>query len=116
VSGPVKVLDLAMRMIDEEGLQAPRDIEVLFTGLRPGDKLDEELTSEMEVREPTGDARLHRVNGPRVDAELLDASLARISESVRERNLASLIGELGRLVPEYQPSDTLLRLLAPTLA
>jgi FlaA1/EpsC-like NDP-sugar epimerase len=116
VSGPVKVLDLAMRMIDEEGLQAPRDIEVLFTGLRPGDKLDEELTSDMEVREPTGDARLDRVNGPRVDAELLDASLARISESVRERNLASLLGELGRLVPEYQPSDTLLRLLAPTLA
>ncbi|HXM69989.1 MAG TPA: polysaccharide biosynthesis protein, partial [Thermoanaerobaculia bacterium] len=110
---PVKVLDLAMLMISEEGLQAPRDIEILFTGLRPGDKLDEELISGMEVREPTGDARLHRVKGPRVDSEVLDSSLARISESVRERDLASLVGELGRLVPEYQPSDTLLRLLPP---
>ena len=108
---PLKVLDLARRMIPERGLQAPRDVEILFTGLRPGDKLEEQLLSEMEVSEPTGDPRLRRVKGPRVDARALDASLARIAESVRERDLASLVGELGRLVPEYEPSDALLRLV-----
>jgi FlaA1/EpsC-like NDP-sugar epimerase len=113
---PVRVLDLAKLMIDEEGLQTPRDVEILFTGLRPGDKLEEQLISEMEVLEPTSDARLHRVNGPSVDPEVLDASLARILGSIRERNLGALVGELGRLLPAYQPSATLLRLLDPAAA
>jgi FlaA1/EpsC-like NDP-sugar epimerase len=116
MSEPVKVLDLAKRMIDEEGLHTPRDIEILFTGLRPGDKLEEQLLSEKEVTAPTSDARLRRVTGPRVDATLLDASLARLAASVRERKLASLLGELGELIPEYTPSETLLRLMAPAFA
>lgn len=116
VNAPVKVLDLARLMIDEQGLQARRDVEILFTGLRPGDKLEEQLISAVEVPEPTSDARLQRVNGPRVDAQVLDASLARIAESVRERDLASLVGEVARLIPEYEPSATLLGLLAPRLA
>lgn len=113
---PLKVLDLARRMIHEQGLQAPRDVEILFTGLRPGDKLEEQLLSEREVTAPTGDARLRRVHGPAVDPAALDASLARIAESVRERRLASLLGELGEIIPEYMPSETLLRLVAPALA
>jgi FlaA1/EpsC-like NDP-sugar epimerase len=111
MNAPVKVLDLAKLTIAEEGLETPRDVEILFTGLRPGDKLEEQLLAETEVTEPTGDARLRRVKGPRVDARALDASLARIAESVRERDLASLVGELGKLVPEYEPSDALLRLV-----
>jgi FlaA1/EpsC-like NDP-sugar epimerase len=111
MNAPVKVLDLAKLTIAEEGLETPRDVEILFTGLRPGDKLEEQLLAETEVTEPTGDARLRRVKGPRVDARALDASLARIAESVRERDLASLVGELGRLVPEYEPSEALLRLV-----
>jgi len=116
MNGPLKVLDLARQMIHEEGLRTPREVEILFTGLRPGDKLEEQLLSEKEATAPTSDARLRRVNGPPVDPAALDASLARIAESVRERNLASLLGELGEVIPEYTPSETLLRLLAPALA
>ncbi len=110
---PLKILDLAKRMLHEQGLHAPRDVEILFTGLRPGDKLEEQLLSEREVTEPTGDARLRRVHGPPVDPAALDASLARIAESVRERRLASLLGEIGEIIPEYTPSETVLRLVAP---
>lgn len=116
MSEPVKILDLARQMIRDAGLQTPRDIEILFTGLRPGDKLEEELTSEMEAPDPTSDARLQRVNGPPIDSQALDASLARISESVRERDLAALLAELGSLIPEYKPSETLLGLLDLSLA
>ena len=62
---PLKILDLASLMIHEQGLHVPRDVEVLFTGLRPGDKLEEQLLSEHEWTEPTSDARLRRVHGPR---------------------------------------------------
>jgi FlaA1/EpsC-like NDP-sugar epimerase len=113
---PLKILDLAKQMIHEQGLQAPRDVEIVFTGLRPGDKLEEQLRSEREVTEPTSDARLRRVHGPTVEPAALDAALARIAASVRERRLASLLGELGELIPEYTPSETLLRLVAPALA
>ena len=113
---PVRIVDLAKQMIQEAGLQTPRDIEIVFTGLRPGDKLQEELVSAQESLEPTSDERLHRVKGLQMNGEELDASLGRMSESIGERNLVALLGELGRLVPEYQPSETLLGLLNPSLA
>jgi FlaA1/EpsC-like NDP-sugar epimerase len=113
---PVKILDFATRMIQEAGLETPRDIEIVLTGLRPGDKLEEELAYEDEAMQPSSDERLYRANGPRSDAQALDASLQKISESVRERNLTALIGALCSLVPEYKPSETLLSLLNPSLA
>jgi FlaA1/EpsC-like NDP-sugar epimerase len=116
MSAPIKILDLTKRMIQEAGLQTPREIAIAFTGLRPGDKLEEELVSGQEALEPTSDERLRRVQAAPVDAEKFDGSMDRISVSVTERNLATLIGELGKLVPEYQPSETLLGLLNPSLA
>jgi FlaA1/EpsC-like NDP-sugar epimerase len=116
MSAPVKILDLAKRMIQEAGLQAPRDVAIAFTGLRPGDKLEEELVSAPETLAPTSDKRLQRVQAALVPVKTLDASMVRISASVTERNLAGLLDELGELVPEYQPSETLLGLLKPSLA
>jgi FlaA1/EpsC-like NDP-sugar epimerase len=84
--------------------------------MRPGDKLEEELFSAQESLEPTRDASIRRVKGLPVDPQELDASLRRISASVTERNLAALIAELGKLIPEYRPSDSLLGLLNPSLA
>ncbi len=110
---PMKIVDLAKLMIHEEGAQTPRRVEIRFTGLRPGDKLEEQLISEREGLEPTSDARLRRVTGPPLDAQALDASLSRIAEGVRERRLGMLVAELSLLIPEYQPSATLLALLDP---
>jgi len=107
---PVKILDFATRLIRKAGLETPRDIEIVFTGLRPGDKLEEELLYADEALQPSSDERLYRAIGPKCNAQVLDASLQNISESVRERNLAALIGALSKLVPEYQPSETLLGL------
>jgi len=113
---PVKILDFAARMIRETGLETPRDVKIVLTGLRPGDKLEEELVYAEEALQPSSDERLYRANGPEGDAQVLDASLQDISESVRERNLTALIGSLCKLVPEYKPSETLLALLNPSLA
>jgi FlaA1/EpsC-like NDP-sugar epimerase len=112
---PVKILDFAARMIREAGLESPRDIEIVLTGLRPGDKLEEELVYADEVLQPSSDERLYRANGPRCVPQVLDASLQKIAENVRERNLTALIGALCKLVPEYKPSETLLALLNPSL-
>jgi FlaA1/EpsC-like NDP-sugar epimerase len=113
---PVKIMDLAARMIREAGLEPPRDIEIVVTGLRPGDKLEEELVSATEVLKPSNDERLYRAVGPTPDAQVLDAALQNISKSIGERNLTTILGTLTKLVPEYQPSETLLTLLNPSLA
>jgi FlaA1/EpsC-like NDP-sugar epimerase len=113
---PVKIVDLAARMIQEAGVHTPRDIQISFTGLRPGDKLEEELVSALASLEPTSDDRLRRVKSLPVNVMELDGSLCRISESVAERDLAALLGEVSKLVPEYRPSETLLGLLKPSLA
>ncbi len=108
---PVKILDFATRMIQKAGLETPRDIEIALTGLRPGDKLEEELLYADEALQPSSDERLYRAIGPKCNEQVLDASLQNISESVRDRNLAALIAALCRLVPEYKPSETLLALI-----
>jgi FlaA1/EpsC-like NDP-sugar epimerase len=113
---PVKILDFATRLIQEAGLETPRDIEIVVTGLRPGDKLEEELVYAHEVLQPSRDERLFRAFGSQCDAQALDTAMQNISESVRERNLPALIGALCKIVPEYQPSETLLALLNPSLA
>jgi FlaA1/EpsC-like NDP-sugar epimerase len=113
---PVKIMDFAARLIREAGFDIPGNIEIVVTGLRPGDKLEEELVSSYEVLQPSKDERLYRAVGPPCDAQVLDAALQNISESVRERNLGAMLGPLCKLVPEYQPSETLLALLNPSLA
>ena len=113
---PVKILDFAARMIREAGLETPRDIEIVLTGLRPGDKLQEDLVYADEALQPSSDERLYRANGSPCDTQLLDASFQNISKSVRERNLTALIGVLCKLVPEYKPGETLLALLNHSLA
>jgi FlaA1/EpsC-like NDP-sugar epimerase len=113
---PVKILELARRMIQETAPSAPSEIEIVLTGLRPGDKLEEELVYANEVLQPSSDERLYRVHGPQRDAPTLAAALQNISESIRERNLTALLAAITKLVPEYQPSETLLSLLNPSLA
>jgi len=112
----VKILDFATRMIREVGLESPRDIEIVLTGLRPGDKLEEEFVFADEVLQPSSDERFYRAVGPPRDAQVLDAALQNISRSIGERNLSAILGELLKLVPEYQPSETLLALFDPSLA
>jgi FlaA1/EpsC-like NDP-sugar epimerase len=113
---PVKILDFATRMIREAGLETHRDIEIVLTGLRPGDKLEEELVYASEALQPASDERLFRAVSSTCDAQVLDGALRDISECVRERNLTALIAALCNLVPEYKPSETLLSLLNPSLA
>ena len=116
LNAPVKILDLAQRMIRERGPETPRDIQIVFAGLRPGDKLEEELIFTHEVLEPTTVENLQRVKSGDVGAQRLENALARLSECIEARNLAGLLDELAALVPEYQPSDTVLELSNSQLA
>ena len=101
MGAPVKIADLARYLIRQAG--AP-NVQITFTGLRPGDKLQEEFVAANEVilRE-TADG-LQWVQSPSPSPSDLAAGLVELDAALKQRNLASLLATLTRLVPEYQPS------------
>lgn len=110
---PIKILDLAHQLIRKAGLTPGKEISVVFSGLRSGDKMTEEFVSGHESVEPDEGARLHRVTTPEIPPDRFDALLRNLSESVERRDLPATLGLVRLLVPEYQPSESLLQLLVP---
>jgi len=105
---PVKILDLASRMINEAGFDVEKEIPITFTGLRPGDKLTEHLVSPRESVEPTDDARLSRVKVTEIYPDRFDILMANLTSAVDRRDLPAMLETMRCIVPEYEPSDSLL--------
>ena len=112
---PVKILTLAQNLIRQAGEGAPSKIEIAFTGLRPGDKLTEELVSEGETLEPTSDWSVRRLQGGQAPDALLDSAMQAIQEGVRARDVTALIDTFCKLIPTYQPSEALTAVAASTI-
>jgi FlaA1/EpsC-like NDP-sugar epimerase len=72
---PVRILDLARDMIRLSGLEPDRDIEIEVVGIRPGEKLDEDLFEDWETVEGTVHAKVRRATRPTIDAEWLEQRL-----------------------------------------
>lgn len=116
LDAPVKILDLAKKMIAESSDSNPKPIKMVFTGLRPGEKLEERLISSSETIQPTAEPNLRRVSGPVPTAETLRSAINLISEKVQSRDLPSSIDAIRSLVPEYHPSESLTALSSIHLA
>jgi FlaA1/EpsC-like NDP-sugar epimerase len=69
---PVRILDLARDMIRLSGLEPDRDIAIEIVGVRPGEKLDEDLFEAWETVQPTAHAKVRRATRPTIDAAWLD--------------------------------------------
>jgi FlaA1/EpsC-like NDP-sugar epimerase len=107
---PVKIVDLARNLILLSGLQPDRDVKIQFTGLRPGEKLFEELNLRSECLVPTSHAQIKSYVSPNdVDAMQLEARLQDLRLIVERRDIARLILLLKGLVPEYNPDAQLLK-------
>lgn len=102
---PVKIDELARQMIRLAGLVPDKDIKIEYVGLRPGEKLFEELFHEGEPPVPTtGDGIL--LARPRTaDYAVLARALDELEDSARTRKEERVLGILGRLVPEFR-ADT----------
>ena len=105
---PVRVLDLAKKVIRLSGLEPNKDIPVIFTGLRPGEKLYEELWLETEGLRPTTHASIHVLDGGQADFQQLRCWLDELSELVNSNNVYGIIQMLKTIIPEYVPSEELL--------
>jgi FlaA1/EpsC-like NDP-sugar epimerase len=101
---PVRVLDLAEKLILLSGFRPHDDIEIRFVGLRPGEKMHEELLAQGEGVEPTPHPRILVVRAGPIDR---DAVRARIDDLLAAASVdrAELIRSLKALVPEYEPQN-----------
>ncbi len=99
---PVLILDLAEQMIRLSGLTPGKDIDIVFTGLRPGEKLYEEIFHERENLRGTKHPKLYLAGSRKVDWDWLEDELEALSEAATSRDVAGLIAHLRRIVPEYQ--------------
>jgi O-antigen biosynthesis protein WbqV len=98
---PVKIVDLARQMIRLAGKKPDIDIKITFIGLRPGEKLYEELFYANEPLVPTAAAGI-RLAAPRIiDYAMLQRSLDDLAEHARERRQERALALLGKLVPEF---------------
>jgi FlaA1/EpsC-like NDP-sugar epimerase len=107
---PVKIVDLAKSLILLSGLQPEQDIKIRYTGLRPGEKMFEELnlldehlvlTSHPKIRSFVSD---YDLNAPHILA-----SLRGLHQIVERQDIANLVLTLKELIPDYNPGSELLK-------
>lgn len=106
---PVRIVDLARDLITLSGLRPDIDIEVKFTGIRPGEKLYEELFIPGERYERTRHEKIFVVQSASViqDDPRLWQRLERLIEAAQARNDSLIRPLLKEVVPEYQPKELL---------
>ena len=106
---PVKIADLAKNLILLSGLKPDEDIKIEFTGIRPGEKLYEELSTLLEDTVPTGHEKIRILVGNGIqetDAQIWLDSLHEICEA---RDTCRLVVALKEIVLDYNPSTHLLK-------
>jgi FlaA1/EpsC-like NDP-sugar epimerase len=106
---PVKIADLARNLILLSGLRPDVDIEVKFTGLRPGEKLYEELHLQGEAMKPTDHEKIMVFSGHTLDRAQVDELLLELQDICEVRDLGRLTLAFKSVAPDYNPGADLLR-------
>ena len=99
---PVKVLDVASNLIRLSGLEPHKDIKIKVVGLRPGEKLFEELFAENEPLIPTHHPKINIAQVAESDSDLISAKIDRILNSLSKLTETAVIEEMQEIVPGYK--------------
>ena len=99
---PVKILDLAKKMIRLSGLEPGRDIQIEITGLRPGEKLYEELLISLDHLKETETQQIFVAQQPAVDEARVQELVHRLIQDAFAES-SDIRAEVQQLVPEYMP-------------
>jgi FlaA1/EpsC-like NDP-sugar epimerase len=107
---PVKIMDLARNLILLSGLQPERDIKIEITGVRPGEKLFEELNLQDEDLVPTSHVKIRSYVSPyEINSKRIVAYVQDLQQAVSERDTLCVVRLLQELIPDYTPGPQLLK-------
>jgi O-antigen biosynthesis protein WbqV len=97
---PVKIVDLAEKMIRLSGKEPGREIAIEFVGARPGEKLHEELVGDGEAATPTSHEAIMQLERAPIDPVWLEAELGELERLADDGDTLEVVGTLARLVSE----------------
>jgi len=103
----VKILNLAQKMILLSGLTLGKDIQIEFTGLRPGEKLYGELLADKENTLPTYHKRIMIARVENRDAAAIEADINDFPALVRDSNETEIVRKMKSIVPEFQSRNSI---------
>ncbi len=103
----VKIIDLANKMIRLSGLTVGKDIEIVFTGLRPGEKLFEELLNNSENTIPTHNKQIMISKLQSTDLEQVKIEISKLIEMFYTQDNVKIVRQLKSIVPEYRSNNSI---------
>jgi FlaA1/EpsC-like NDP-sugar epimerase len=98
---PVKIIDLALKMIKLAGLQPEKDIKIIYTGLRPGEKLYEELLNQGESTMPTYHEKIKISQVITYPYQQVIADINELLLLVKQYDTESMVNKMKEIVPEF---------------
>jgi FlaA1/EpsC-like NDP-sugar epimerase len=101
---PVRIADLARNMITLAGFVPDEDIEIRYTGCRPGEKISEELFIEDESMLPTSHPKIRSYRGRQITLQDLSPWIAELQHLLWQRDSKGVVEHMRILVPEYRAS------------
>ena len=102
----VKILDLAKKMIKLSGLTLDKDIKITYTGLRPGEKLYEELLANEENTIATHHNQIMIAKVKKYDFQEVDAKINQLISSFNAQNNFQIVAQMKALVPEFKSKNS----------
>jgi FlaA1/EpsC-like NDP-sugar epimerase len=100
---PVKIYDLAAQMIRLHGMEPHKDVTIEVTGLRPGEKIYEELLIDCDAALPTGHPKIFCAREAKLVWKELSPQLTSLLDAAADCDVTECVSVLHDLVPEYQP-------------
>ncbi|MBQ4394003.1 MAG: polysaccharide biosynthesis protein [Paludibacteraceae bacterium] len=110
---PVKILDLARNMIRLAGYTPGKDIQIVFTGLRPGEKLYEELLNQKETTIPTANDKIMVARVREFDFDTVSRQVDKLINTSRLSKPFTTVKMMKQLVPEYISNNSIFEQLDP---
>ena len=104
---PVKISDLAKNMIRLAGYVPGKDIEIVYTGLRPGEKLYEELLNQKELTIPTTNEKILVAKVREYDFDEVSSSIEQLIQSAQEGKIFPTVQFMKEIVPEYKSKNSI---------
>ena len=105
---PVRIVDLAKRMIS---LSGAKNIKIVYTGLREGEKLYEEVLNEMEGTKPTYHGKIRIASVREYDYETVNRDIEDLLEISRRYNSMDIVRKMKEMVPEYKSNNSVYSVL-----
>ncbi len=107
----IKIYDLATKMIQLAGLKLGRDIEIEFTGLRPGEKLYEEVLADTENTKPTYHPKILIAEVRENDFEEINYMVLSLQMQLKDNNEIEMVRTMKKIVPEFKSKESRFEIL-----